>query len=163
MQNIFHRKNWCGSSIIESISQKVPFKLFGPGNEKYEFSGGKLSYKQQLYEYSTSSCYLYTGTFPAQYTLNFIEAMISGIPIVSVGKQLSQTFVEPYPFEVPDILDRVYGYYYDDVNSISDKLNNLLVDKKLNEEVSKKQIEVGFDLFSVEKNINNWQEFLNNL
>ena len=162
-QNIFHRKNWCGSSIIESISQKVPFKLFGPGNEKYEFSGGKLSYEQQLYEYSTSSCYLYTGTFPAQYTLNFIEAMISGIPIVSVGKQLSQTFVEPYPFEVPDILDRVYGYYYDDVNSISDKLNNLLVDKKLNEEVSKKQIEVGFDLFSVEKNINNWQEFLNNL
>jgi hypothetical protein len=42
-------------------------------------------------------------------------------------------------------------------------LNNLLVDKKLNEEVSKKQIEVGFNLFSVEKNINNWQEFLNNL
>jgi hypothetical protein len=89
--------------------------------------------------------------------------MISGIPIVSIGKQLSQTFVEPYPFEVPDILDHVSGFYYDDIDSISDMLNNLLVDKKLNEEVSKKQIEVGFNLFSVEKNINNWQEFLNNL
>jgi glycosyltransferase involved in cell wall biosynthesis len=29
--------------------------------------------------------YLYTGTRPASYTLGLIEAMLSGVPIVSIG------------------------------------------------------------------------------
>lgn len=162
-QHLYERKNWCGLSVVESVSKKVPFKLFGPGNEKFEFNGGRLSYNQQLEEYSKNSCYFYTGTFPAQYTLNFIEAMLSGIPIVSIGKNLSQKMVEPYPFEVPYILDEVYGYSFDDDDKISNTLNQLIIDKNLNDEVSKKQVEVGMNLFSTEKNINQWKDFLNNL
>lgn len=162
-QNINQRGNWCGSSIIESVAKSVPFKLYGPNNEFYSFWDGRISYEQQLEKYATNACYLYTGTFPAQYTLNFIEALLSGIPIVSVGKHLSQTFVEPYPFEVPDILDEINGYYFDDVDSIVNALNMLLEDKNINEQISKKQIELANKLFSVEENGHLWKEFLNNL
>jgi hypothetical protein len=37
------------------------------------------------------------------------------------------------------------------------------MDKKLNEEVSRKQSELGIRLFSVEENIHQWKDFLNNL
>jgi glycosyltransferase involved in cell wall biosynthesis len=30
-------------------------------------------------------CYLYTGTQPASYTLGLIEAMMTGVPVVSIG------------------------------------------------------------------------------
>lgn len=162
-QNMYYRKNWCGLNVAEYVSKKVPFKLFGPGNEKLEFSSGRINYNQQLEEYASNSCYLYTGTFPAQYTLNFIEALIAGIPIVSIGKNLSQQMVESYPFEVPYILDEVSGYSYDDMDKIVDTLNELIMDKKLNEEVSRKQSELGIRLFSVEENIHQWKDFLNNL
>lgn len=162
-QNISERKNWCGSSIIEYVAKNVPFKLYGPGNELYQFNCGKISYDQQLEEYSTNSCYLYTGTFPAQYTLNFIEALFSGIPIVSIGKKLSQTLVEPYPFEVPFILDEINGFYFDDVANIVSKLEELMNDKVLNDQISKKQIDLATSLFSVEKNINQWNDFLKNI
>ena len=125
--------------------------------------GGRLSYEQQLEKYATNACYLYTGTFPAQYTLNFIEALMSGIPIVSIGKELSQKLIQPYPFEVPYILDEIDGYYYDDVNDIIKKLRELIDDKDHNQRISQKQIELATNMFSVEKNINQWNTFLNNL
>jgi hypothetical protein len=71
--------------------------------------------------------------------------------------------VESYPFEVPYILDEVSGYSYDDMDKIVDTLNELIMDKKLNEEVSRKQSELGIRLFSVEENIHQWKDFLNNL
>lgn len=162
-QSITERGQWCGSSVIESVAKNVPFKLFGPGNQSYHFNHGKISYDQQLEEYATNSCYLYTGTFPAQYTLNFIEALFSGIPVVSIGKKLSQTFVEPYPFEVPFILDEMDGFYFDNVEDIISKFKELMNDKVLNNKISEKQIELATNLFSAEKNINQWNDFLKNI
>lgn len=162
-QNINQRGNWCGSSIIESVAKSVPFKLYGPNNEFYSFWEGRLSYEQQLEKYATNACYLYTGTFPAQYTLNFIEALMAGVPIVSIGKELSQKLVQSYPFEVPYILDEINGYYFDETEKIIEKLKELIENKTLNSEISKKQIELATNLFSVEKNIQKWKEFLNSL
>ncbi len=162
-QSIPERGRCCGSTIIESVAKNVPFKLFGPHNESYHFNYGKISYDQQLEEYATNSCYLYTGTFPAQYTLNFMEAMFSGIPIVSIGKKLSQTFIEPYPFEVPFILDEIGGFHFDNVDDIISKFKELMNDKVLNDQISEKQIELATNLFSVEKNVNQWNDFLKNI
>lgn len=162
-QNISSRKNWCGSSIIEYIASKTNFKLFGPGNDNYMFFGGKLSYDQQIEELSTNSCYFYTGTFPAQYTLGFVESFMSGIPIISIGKYLSQTLVEPFPFEVPFILDTVGGFYEDNLEQIILTTEKLLSDRSLNDQISKKQSEIAVNMFSVEKNIHQWGDFLNSL
>jgi len=162
-QHIPTRKQFCGSSIIEEISSKFNFKLFGPGNESYTFSGGKLSYEDQIEMLSSNACYLYTGTFPAQYTLNFIEAFMAEIPIVSIGKKLSQVLVEPYPFEVPCILDNCGSMYSDDVDEMVLMFNKLLSNSQLRDEISLKQKQLSYEMFSAEKNMIQWKEFLNSL
>ena len=45
-------------------------------------------------------CYLYTGTQPASYTLGLIEAMMTGIPVVSIGPSWMGVF--PYG---PDLFE----------------------------------------------------------
>jgi len=162
-QHVKQRGSWCGAEIIEKISKELPFKIFGPGNEEYNFWGGRLSYEEQLINLSTHSCYFFTGTFPAQYTLSFIEALMTGIPIVSIGKNLSQTLVSKYPFEVPYILDEINGYYGDEILDIKNKLQLLINNKKLNEEISIKQKMLGKKHFSAEQNMCLWKDFLNSL
>jgi len=127
------------------------------------FGGGRLSYEDQLIQLATNSCYFFTGTFPAQYTLSFVEALMTGIPIVSMGKNLSQSIVSKYPFEVPYILDEIGGFYGDDLTDIKNKLQVILDDRKLNEEMSIKEISLGKKLFSAERNMYLWKDFFNSL
>jgi len=162
-QNIKERGNACNSHVIEYVSKCLNFKLFGPHNENYDFFGGNISYQQQIEELSINGCYLYTGTFPAQYTLNFIEALMSGIPIVSIGRQLCNQNNVNFPFEVPDILDQIDGFYYDSPSKIVSKFEELLSDEQKMSDISSKQINLATKLFSVEKNGHLWKEFLNNL
>lgn len=162
-QSIPSRKNWCGSHIIEQVAEKTNFKLFGPNNDSFSFSGGFLSYEDQIEQLSSNAAYLYTGTFPAQYTLNFIEALFAGIPIVSIGRNLSQTFVDKYPFEVPDILDLIDGFYFDSVDEIVFQLKKISSNTQLMEDISKKQQILADKMFSVEENIYQWKDFLNSL
>lgn len=163
VQNAKVRGDFCYTSVIESVAKFVPFKIYGPNNDCYDFFGGMLSYDQQIKELAQNKCYLYTGTVPAQYTLNFMEAMMAGIPIVSIGKNISQTSVMKYPFEVPFILDEINGLYYDNVDEIIDKLNLLITNDVLNQELSKRQRKLASKLFSVEENIHLWQHFLETL
>jgi glycosyltransferase involved in cell wall biosynthesis len=53
-----------------------------------------------------SRVYLYTGTQPASYTLGLIEALMTGIPIVSIGPELMGIFPPygPSLFEGQDIV-----------------------------------------------------------
>ena len=162
-QSVKQRGSWCGAELIEGLSNELPFTIFGPANDEYKFWGGRLSYEDQLIQLATNSCYFFTGTFPAQYTLSFIEALMTGIPIVSMGKNLSQSIVSKYPFEVPYILDEIEGFYGDDLTDIKNKLQVLLDDRKLNEEMSIKEISLGKKLFSAERNMYLWKDFFNNL
>lgn len=162
-QSVKQRGSWCGAELIESLSKELPFTIFGPSNDEYKFWGGRLSYEDQLIQLATNSCYFFTGTFPAQYTLSFVEALMTGIPIVSIGKNLSQSIVSKYPFEVPYILDEIDGYYGDDIIDIKNKLRLLIDDRKLNEEMSIKEISLGKKLFSAEQNMYLWKDFFNSL
>lgn len=162
-QSVKQRGSWCGAELIEGLSKELPFTIFGPANDEYKFWGGRLSYEDQLIQLATNSCYFFTGTFPAQYTLSFVEALMTGIPIVSMGKNLSQSIVSKYPFEVPYILDEIGGFYGDDLTDIKNKLQVLLDDRKLNEEISIKEISLGKKLFSAERNMCLWKDFFNSL
>lgn len=162
-QSVKQRGSWCGAELIEGLSKELPLTIFGPANDEYKFWGGRLSYEDQLIQLATNSCYFFTGTFPAQYTLSFVEALMTGIPIVSMGKNLSQSIVSKYPFEVPYMLDEIDGFYGDSLVDIKNKLQLLLDDRKLNEEMSLKQISLGKKLFSAEQNMYLWKDFFNSL
>jgi hypothetical protein len=62
-----------------------PFALpLGPGSDAIG-GPGSLSYSEMLDWLRWARVYLYTGTRPASYTLGLIEAMLSGVPIISIG------------------------------------------------------------------------------
>lgn len=162
-QSLNQRRDNCHTHVIEDIADRLPLKLFGPHNENFIFSSGQLTYEQQIKELSINAAYLNTGTFPALYTLGFMEALLAGIPVVSIGHKTAKFEEMHYPIEVPEILDSVYGYYYDDINDMQDIFIKLLEDDDLNKKVSDRQILIATDLFSVEKNMYKWKEFLNSL
>ena len=162
-QSIKQRGKFCASEYVEEISKRVNYKLYGPGNQDYIFNGGRVVYDELLNILSRSAAYFYTGTFPAQYTLNFIEAMMAGIPVVSVGRNTKDVFVHEFPFEVPDILDTIDSLYGESVDEIVNKCNKLLNDMDYNNEISKKQKIVASELFSSERNMWQWNSFFNSL
>lgn len=156
-QNIPDREFACHGLIIQEIANLLNFKLYGPGNDRYKFSSGMLSYEDQLKELSFNAAYLYTGTYPAQYTLNFIESMLAGIPIVSVGS------IPTFPNEVPDILHTIGRNCFNTVPELINELNLLLSNDTFARDVSDMQVKCAYELFSVENNIYKWEEYLNSL
>lgn len=58
----------------------------GPGSELIGGTG-PMDYDQMRLHLRRCRAYLYTGTKPACYTLGLIEAMMTGVPIVSIGRR----------------------------------------------------------------------------
>ena len=72
-------------SFICDTTEEFDFVLGGAGNEGLPGSVGLLDYKEQIHLLSQSRVYFYAaGTF-IPYTLNFIEACLSGIPVVALN------------------------------------------------------------------------------
>ena len=68
-------------SVIKTLDG-FPYKIGGAGNEDIPGSIGLVSYDEQIDLLKSSRVYLYgVGTF-ITYTLNFIEAWMSGIPVI---------------------------------------------------------------------------------
>ncbi len=87
--------------------------------------------------------------------------MMSGIPSVTFGRKWFKKYFNDYLPEVHDILDKIsLIHYYEKDERIIYMLNELNNDDQLNKEISDKQREVANNLFSAEKNIYKWKEFL---
>jgi hypothetical protein len=87
-QNMQSRGGACNYDAFEQATRPFPRALFGPGNNQPGFGMGKIPFDQLVKEMQDGSVYFYTGTHPASYTLNFIEAWMTGIPMVAIGSHL---------------------------------------------------------------------------
>ena len=99
-QDLYKRGDACGYGFWRDATAGLarwspdgpgpPWALpIGKGSE--EIGGiGAVSYPDMLDWLRKARVYLYTGTTPASYTLGLIEAMLSGIPVVSIGKEVWQ-------------------------------------------------------------------------
>lgn len=85
-QHMKQRGDACGYSFWAAATEGLPVRPAGPGSE--EIGGlGSLDYPTMLEYLRHIRAYLYTGTRPASYTLGLIEAMLSGVPVVSIGPE----------------------------------------------------------------------------
>jgi hypothetical protein len=83
-QHMKQRGEACGYGFWQAATAGLPVAPAGPGSE--EIGGlGSLAYPAMLDYLRHLRAYLYTGTTPASYTLGLIEAMLSGVPVVSIG------------------------------------------------------------------------------
>lgn len=87
------RDVWVNWGFWEDVTKGLPAPFAGPHSEK--IGGlGTLSLDDMKARLRSARVYLYTGTQPASYTLGLIEAMMCGIPVVSIPPSYMRIF--PY-------------------------------------------------------------------
>jgi hypothetical protein len=84
-QHMVERGNATGLDFWLTATEGLPARPAGPGSELLPGGIGALSYDEMREYLRRCRAYLYTGTTPASYTLGLIEAMLSGVPVVSIG------------------------------------------------------------------------------
>ena len=108
-------------------------------------------------ELRANRAYLYTGTQPASYTLGLIEAMMTGIPIVSIGPAWMKVFpYGPALFEGHEITQR----YSNSPIEAGRLLSALLDNEKLAMQISAVQRARAIGLFSKQTIGPQWKAFL---
>ena len=83
-QHMLQRGDACGYPFWKAATEGLPVSPAGPGSEA--IGGlGTLPFDDMKDYLRHLRVYLYTGTQPASYTLGLIEAMMTGVPVVSIG------------------------------------------------------------------------------
>jgi glycosyltransferase involved in cell wall biosynthesis len=83
-QDLAKRGDAVGYWFWQQATDGLPTSPAGPGSA--EIGGlGELAYDDMRAYLRRCRAYLYTGTQPAPYTLGLIEAMMTGVPVVSIG------------------------------------------------------------------------------
>ena len=161
------RGAFCNYQIFEEATREFPRIAFGADNDDLgAMWGGQLSYDDLKKELRDNRVFFYTGTQPASYTLGFIEAFMTGIPIVSVGNDVGNSLFkqEQNTFEVPDIIDSGQcGFVSDNIDTLKEKVGQLLKDEPLRKRISIAAREKAIQLFGKETIKKQWETFLNNL
>jgi hypothetical protein len=88
------RDEWLNWAFWEQATGGLRRTFAGPHSEKVGGLGA-LSIREMQHLLRMSRAYLYTGTQPASYTLGLIEALMTGIPVVSIGPSHMRIF-QPY-------------------------------------------------------------------
>lgn len=84
-QNMVGRGDACGLGFWMAATEGLPVRPAGPGSDLLPHGIGTLDYGAMRRYLRSIRAYLYTGTQPASYTLGLIEAMMTGVPVVSIG------------------------------------------------------------------------------
>lgn len=84
-QHMQQRGDACGYRFWMDATAGLPVEPAGPGSDVLYGGIGELPYQRMLDYLRRIRCYLYTGTRPASYTLGLMEAMMAGVPVVSIG------------------------------------------------------------------------------
>lgn len=158
-QSLKQRGDFCNADLYAKVMDGMPSKLYGHGNVGAEIG----SYADLVDILSKNRAYYYTGTKPASYTLNFMEAAMAGIPIVSIGRG-SAVFEGHDYFEVAPLLEKYQaGFVSDDSEQLRKYILNLLSDKSLAEDTSHRLLTMAHELFDAEKIRSEWERFFDRI
>jgi glycosyltransferase involved in cell wall biosynthesis len=148
-----------------AITEPFPRAMYGFGNPVGPWTRNGLSYNETLSMFASASVYYCCHTIPASYTLNLMEAMFTGCPIVTPGRAFIRDFAGSWDiaptYEVPDFLDYAdFTACPDDVVSGREAIAALLGDKDLAKRAGVRNREKANELFGAEKIAGQWNDFL---
>jgi len=153
-QDMAKRGDATGLSFWQAATEGLPVRPAGPGSEALRGGLGTLSYEAMREYLRHIRAYLFCGTTPASYTLGLIEAMLSGVPVISIG---------PRAWAGPDLLfegHEIAIWAQDHHQQAAIDLERLLNDEDDAEQLSQIGRKRAIDLFSVETVGPQWQAFL---
>lgn len=152
-QNMKHRAEFCSWDAFVTVVSGFDARVYGPNNENaMGLNGGFLTYDQMKQKMRDSRVYVYTGTQPASYTLNFIEAQMTGIPIVALGPRYANSMqIAGDTYEIPDIMiNASSGFWSDDLGACREYVQKLLDDMNLAKLIGQRGREVAIKYFGKE-------------
>jgi len=170
-QSLKSRRGPCHYDHIMQIMNGFPGLIYGSGNDDLgPYNGGQLPYDLLKGALRDNRCFVYAGTWPASYTLSFIEAMMTGIPMVCIGRKLAEQ-VEGISqqdkwnfYEIERIIQNgKNGFISDDIQELRDDIDKLLQDEELAKRISTEGRKTAIQLFGKEQIKENWQRLLLNL
>lgn len=158
-QNMVGRGDWCGLGFWTKATQGLPARPAGPGSHDLPGGLGALPPDLMGPYLARAGAYLYTGTVPASYTLGLIEALLTGVPVVSMS---GAAWMGPEGLWEASDLVHVPGYQLvaDTPAQATVQLQLLLDDRRLAQRVSQAQRERAAAIFGVQHVGQAWQEFL---
>lgn len=162
-QHMKQRGAACGWEPFNKVTAPFPRHLFGPGNGGMDWSTDKVPYEQLQQELRDNRVYFYTGTHPASYTLNFMEAWMTGIPIVALGPQSgnSPNFPGHKLYEVPSLITQGEdGYCSDTLEELQYVIKLLLEDDGLAQRMSVAGRQSAIKHFGKEMIAASWKKYL---
>jgi len=146
--------------LFQKATKGFPRKLYGHGNDDIgELWGGSLSYEELKKTYRDNRVFFYTCTFPAPYTMGFIEAWMTGIPVVAIGSSLAS-----FHLEVPFLIDNgVNGFTSNNILDLRGYISMLLEDDDLAKTISIEGRKKAIELFDKDKIRNQWRALFESL
>ncbi len=163
-QSIIQRRNFTHYDEVMRVMRGLPSKIYGVDNQNLgEYDGGQLSFEEMKQTMRDSRAYLYSGTWPAPYTLSFIEAMMTGIPILATGRAIAESTVSgSFDFyEIPHIIEnRVTGFVSDNIDELRSAANSLLSDEQGAKAMGERSRKTAIELFGRENIAKQWRALL---
>lgn len=156
-QHLVQRDPWCNPSWYLNATDGLPCRPAGPGSELLPGGLGEIAYGAMKQLLRDSRAYVYTGTQPASYTLGFLEALMTGTPIVSIGPAWMRMHeYGPQLFEGHTISFLAYNDYV----SARHALGQLLSDSTAAGQISERQRNYAISEFGVDAVGAAWAAFL---
>jgi len=165
-QSMKKRNPYCHFDVFEAATNGVERVLFGPDNDDAgEIAKGVVTYEKLKEELRNSRVYFYTGTHPASYTLNFIEAWMTGIPVVCQGPATGNAnWLSQYTYEIPILIQNgVNGFWSDDINELRRNIQKLMDDYEYAKQIGEAGRKRAIELFGKETIKRQWIEFFNTI
>lgn len=167
-QSLKGRSIFCHYDHIMQAIASFPAMIYGGGNDDLgPLNGGDLPYELMKGVLRDNRVFFYSGTWPAPYTLAFIEAFMTGIPIIAIGKGLAEDIpqipeVDRFPFyEVTNFIEHgVNGFIANTVEEARAFIHILLEDEPQAKNIGAKGRERAIQLFGKETIKKQWEEFL---
>jgi hypothetical protein len=162
-QDMKTRAEYCNYDTFLKIVDGFNAKIYGPKNQSSaDLNGGFLTYDALRQKMRDSRVYIYTGTQPASYTLNFIEAWMTGIPVVAIGPEHGNSLkIAGETYEIQDYIQNgVNGFVSDDIDYLRKVTKLLLDDQVLAKRIGDMGRQSAIKLFSKDIIKQQWANFL---
>lgn len=161
--NFSAREKALSKDFYMECIEGLPAMVYGLGNDDLSNWGGILSAAEQIDILSKASAAFITGTYPAPYTLGFIEAWMAGTPVVHVGIEILRKSFSILTFEIPQLIENgVNGFIANNVTEARSALINLQADKEMAYSISRQGIASAERYFGWERGLHEWAAFFEN-
>lgn len=168
-QNAFHVRKQEASGLGYMELRRVsshPFELYGDFPEADPLVQGQITRQQQLKKYQDCRVYFSIGSHPAAMTYNFMEAYMTGIPVVTFGyeKGAAMKGSKQHLYQVPAFIDNlVDGIYADSIMELSSYIDQLMIHDDIARKMSVNAQTKARNLWSKEVIGSKWVKFFNRI